>query len=163
MISNKLFEMFIIFMILASSILIILDDPLENPNSQKKDVLDVIDRVISIIFLIEAVLKIIALGFIFNGPCSYLRSLANVLDFFIVVMAMVSFDSSNNTQNFEKMKVLRIMRVLRPLRLISRNEGLKIAINSLIYSIPLMMNLLIVCFIFFLMFGIVGVNYFKGT
>ena len=54
------------------------------------------------------------------------------------------------------------MRVLRPLRLISRNEGLKIAINSLIMSIPKIFNLMIVCIIFFLLFGIFGVNYFKG-
>lgn len=61
------------------------------------------------------------------------------------------------------MKVFRIMRVLRPLRLIARNEGLKLAINSLVFSIPFMLNLLLVCFIFFLMFGIFGVNFFKGT
>jgi len=55
------------------------------------------------------------------------------------------------------------MRILRPLRLISKNEGLKIAINSLVFSIPLMINLLLVCFIFFLLFGIFGVNFFKGA
>jgi hypothetical protein len=54
------------------------------------------------------------------------------------------------------------MRVLRPLRLIARNEGLKVAINSLIFSVPLMLNLLLVCFIFFVMFGVFGVNFFKG-
>lgn len=62
----------------------------------------------------------------------------------------------------EKLKILRILRVLRPLRLISRNEGLKLAINSLILSIPSMLNLILVCLIFFLLFGIFGVNYFKG-
>ena len=54
------------------------------------------------------------------------------------------------------------MRVMRPLRLISRNEELKISINALILSIPKMLNLIIVCFIFFLLFGIFGVNFFKG-
>ena len=84
-------------------------------------------------------------------------------DFTIVALSLASFDTGNTTKNFEKVKVFRIMRVLRPLRLIARNEGLKLAINSLIFSIPFMLNLLLVCFIFFLMFGIFGVNFFKGT
>ena len=54
-----------------------------------------------------------------------------------------------------------MMRVLRPIRLISRNEELKMAINALMYSIPKMVNLIVVCMIFFLLFGIFGVNYFN--
>lgn len=61
------------------------------------------------------------------------------------------------------MKVFRVIRVLRPLRLISRNKGLKIAIESLIHAIPQFFNMVIVSFIFFLLFGIIGVNFFKGN
>jgi hypothetical protein len=64
--------------------------------------------------------------------------------------------------DLEKLKILRILRVLRPLRLISRNQGLKLAINSFLLSFPSIGNLLIVCSIFFLLFGIVGVSVFKG-
>lgn len=58
---------------------------------------------------------------------------------------------------------MRLFRVLRPLRLIARNDSLKIAINALILSVPKLANLLLVCLIFFLMFGIFGVNFFKGS
>lgn len=59
-------------------------------------------------------------------------------------------------------KVIRLFRVLRPLRVISRNEGLKISIQALIISIPSVFNVIMITFLFFLIFGIVGVNYLKG-
>ena len=61
-----------------------------------------------------------------------------------------------------KLKTLRVMRVVRPLRIISRSENLKIAINALVVSVPQMINLIIFVGIFFFLFGIFGVNYFKG-
>ena len=64
--------------------------------------------------------------------------------------------------DLEKLKILRILRVLRPLRLIQRNEGLRLAIDSLLKSIPSMVNLFVVCIILFVLFGIFGVNQFKG-
>jgi len=33
-------------------------------------------------------------------------------------------------------KAIRVIRVLRPLRIISRSEGLQIAINALVISLP---------------------------
>jgi hypothetical protein len=55
-----------------------------------------------------------------------------------------------------------MLRVLRPFKLISKNEGLKIAINSLFLSIPPILNLFFICLIFFLLFSIYGVSFFKG-
>ena len=63
---------------------------------------------------------------------------------------------------FQIFKVFRLFRVLRPLRVISRNEGLKVAVSALINAIPDIFNVLIICLLFFLLFGIFGVNYFKG-
>jgi hypothetical protein len=59
-------------------------------------------------------------------------------------------------------KALRMLRVLRPLRMISRNEGLKIAVQSLINAIPGILNVLVISGLFFMLFGILGTNYFKG-
>jgi hypothetical protein len=58
--------------------------------------------------------------------------------------------------------VFRVLRVLRPLRLISRNEGLKLSINSLVVSITALFNVVVIAFVFLLIFGVIGVNYFKG-
>ena len=56
-----------------------------------------------------------------------------------------------------------MLRVLRPLRMISRNEGLKIAVISLINAIPQIINALVISLLFFILFSIFGTTYFKGT
>ena len=55
-----------------------------------------------------------------------------------------------------------MLRVLRTLRMISRNEGLKLSMLSLIYSLPGIINVTIVTAIFFLLFGIFFLNMLKG-
>ena len=69
----------------------------------------------TVIFTIEAMLKIIALGFLFNRKHSYLRSSWNILDFLIVTFALIS---SAVRTDISFIKVLRVARILRPLRLI---------------------------------------------
>ena len=66
------------------------------------------------------------------------------------------------TRNLHSLKVIRLMKVLRPIRVISRNQGLKISIRVLGVAIPGIFNVLVVCAMFYFMFGIIAVNYFKG-
>jgi voltage-dependent calcium channel L type alpha-1D len=47
--------------------------------------------------------------------------------------------------------------------MISRNEGLKVAVLSLINAIPGIRDVLVIAGLFFLLFAIFGVNYFKGS
>ena len=74
---------------------------------------------------------------------------------------MVSLFASGVDLSF--IKALRILRVLRPLRVISRNEGLKVAVQCLFNAIPGIVNVLVIEMLFFMLFGIFGTNYFKGT
>jgi len=60
------------------------------------------------------------------------------------------------------LKVIRIIRVLRPLRVISRNKGLKVVVISLLKAIPGILNILLIMGFFFLLFGILGITFFKG-
>lgn len=46
--------------------------------------------------------------------------------------------------------------------MINRAPGLKIVLNALFAAIPDVLNVAAVCFMFFLIFAILGVNYFKG-
>jgi len=118
-------------------------------------------------FTIESSSKIIAFGFIFNGPKSFLRQANNVFDFVIVCSALFSLGvgdaGGGATKTLGYLKILRTARVLRPLRIISRSEGLAIAMNALVKSIPQMINLVFFCLLIFFLFGIFGVNYFKGA
>jgi hypothetical protein len=47
--------------------------------------------------------------------------------------------------------------------MISRNQGMKLIVNALLSSLPAMTNVTIVCFLFLLIFAIVGVSFFKGA
>lgn len=46
--------------------------------------------------------------------------------------------------------------------MISRNEGLKIAVISLINAVPSIINALVIALLFFILFAIFGTTYFKG-
>jgi flagellar motor component MotA len=83
-----------------------------------------IDIVITTLFAIESILKIIVYGYVVNGPDSYMKSPWNVIDFIIVIFSTISIMFSG--LNLKFIKVVRMFRVLRPLRMISRNEGLKV-------------------------------------
>jgi len=79
----------------------------------------------------------------------------------VVVVSIASLGIDNRI-NLGVLKVFRLMRIMRPLRMISKNEGLKLSIVSLFESIPQILNVILVSFLFFLIFGIIGVNYLKG-
>lgn len=89
-------------------------------------------------FCTEALMKIIALGFVANGKDSYLRNSWNVLDICIVATSLISLSIDTD---ISFIKVLRVARILRPLRLINHAEGLKVAIHALFKAIPQIIRL----------------------
>ena len=99
------------------------------------------DIAFNIIFAMEAVVKIIAMGF-FMDKGSYLTEPWNVLDFFIVVASLI--DMNLESVDIPAIKVLRLLRTLRPLRFISHNINLKIVVTSLLESVGAIFNVLIV-------------------
>lgn len=68
----------------------ILRNPLTDPDSLMVDIIDYIDIALTVIFLIEFLIKVIAKGFFLNGEESYLRNPWNVLDL-IIVLSSVKF------------------------------------------------------------------------
>jgi len=83
-----------------------------------------------------------------------------MLDFMIVLTSLISLMVPSSGISF--FKVIRMARLLRPIRVVSKNDGLKISIQALIVSVPAILNLLVIVFLFMLIFGIIGVNIFKG-
>ena len=168
---SKIFEYFIIWMILLSWVLLWLDSPLNDPDSNFSKGLSILDILFTFVFFIEAILKWFAFGFFwnhYNGVSPYIRNSWNALDFAVVLLSLSDFIVSNTsgdpaTQNLSSLKSLRAIRALRPLRVASRNEGLKIAIQALLASIPPIGNVLIISLLFLLIFAILGVNFFKGA
>lgn len=146
--------------IIITSFLLAIDSPLESPDSSRKAILSVLDQIFTCVFILEMLVKTISQGMILQKT-AYLRNPWNILDFIIIFAASVS-SFGLTEQNISIVKTFRLARILRPLRLISRNEGLKISINSLIKAIPNIINLVMLNWFFFLLFGILGTNLFKG-
>lgn len=67
-----------------------------------------------------------------------------------------------NQQTLKSFKVLRSVRALRPLRVISKNQGLKLAVGSLFGALPAIANGMIVCCLIVFIYAILGVSFFKG-
>lgn len=147
-------------LIIASSVQLVLENPLSDPKSPLARNLFFTDIAFSTIFILEAAIKIIAHGFILNGKKSYLLSTWNQIDFVIVLISIFSMSLQVELQI---VKLIRLLRVLRPLRIISRNDGLKISIKALVMSVPNIINVAVISSLFFLIFGIIGVNYYKGS
>ena len=66
------------------------------------------------------------------------------------------------TSNLNAIKVFRLLKVTRPLRFISRNQGLRISIGALGVAMTGILNAIVILAIFLFIFGIIGINYFKG-
>ncbi|CAH3158249.1 unnamed protein product, partial [Porites evermanni] len=108
---------------------------------------------------------IVALGLWF-GPNAYLRSAWNVMDGFLVVVSWIDVivDLTTDSENsiLGVLRVFRALRTLRPLRVISRAPGLKIVVETLISSLKPIGNIVLIAATFFIIFGILGVQLFKG-
>jgi len=155
----KHFDNIILLLIVISSVALAIDNPLNDPEGDMSKNLYILDIVMTTLFVIEMLLKIIAKGFLMNGKNSYLRGGWNILDFFIVCVSLISLGMGDAGLNF--LKALRTLRVLRPLRLISRNESMKLAINALISSIPKVGNVLLICFLLSLVVRNCGCQLFQ--
>lgn len=159
-VSHKAFEIGVIGIVLCSSVCLALESADLDPHSKLRRVIDISDAIFVILFAIEAGMKILAWGFLFNGSESYLRDRWNLLDFAILLMGIV-FQSGSKLGHFKWLRALRAFRCLKPLRLATRNKELKIVIQSLFQSVPPLMNVSLVCLLFYLTFAILGVTLLK--
>lgn len=147
----------ILTLVFINCIFLALDRPGVDPDSALGQVIATSDLVFVIIFAVECGIKLVALG-IMREPDGYFRSAWNWLDFLIVIEGIVSTSTDGDGQ----LSGLRAFRVLRPLKTVSRLEGLKVLVNALLASLPMLCNTLIVCGFYFVIFGIVGVQIWRG-
>lgn len=63
-----------------------------------------------------------------------------------------------DVRSLSSLRALRTLRALRPLRVASRLEGMKVVVNALFASLPPLGNVCLVCLLFYLIFGIMGVH-----
>lgn len=156
-VTDRRFDYFVIVIIIISAVQLAMDNPLRDPQSEFKSILQWIDLATTIVFILEAIFKTLAFGFLMNGSSSYMLNPWNALDFTIIVFSILSL-----TPLSDSLKTFKIFRILRILRIISRNEELKVAVRALFLAIPNVANVTIIMLLFFLIFGVIAVSYFKG-
>uniref|UniRef100_A0A8C1Z4Q4 Sodium channel protein n=1 Tax=Cyprinus carpio TaxID=7962 RepID=A0A8C1Z4Q4_CYPCA len=157
-VEHNWFETLIIFMILLSSGALAFEDVYIEQRKTIRIILEYADKVFTYIFILEMLLKWVAYGFV-----KYFTNAWCWLDFFIVDVSIISLIA--NALGYSELgpiKSLRTLRALRPLRALSRFEGMRVVVNALVGAIPSIMNVLLVCLIFWLIFSIMGVNLFAG-
>ncbi|XP_017283632.1 voltage-dependent T-type calcium channel subunit alpha-1I isoform X2 [Kryptolebias marmoratus] len=164
-ISHKLFDHVVLVFIFLNCITIALERPDIQLHSKERVFLSVSNYIFTVIFLAEMAIKVVALGFCF-GKQSYLQSSWNILDgvlvFVSLVDILVSLAYTSGNRILGILRVLRLLRTLRPLRVISRAPGLKLVVETLITSLRPIGNIVLICCAFFIVFGILGVQLFKG-
>ncbi|XP_049741173.1 voltage-dependent T-type calcium channel subunit alpha-1I [Elephas maximus indicus] len=164
-IAHKLFDYVVLGFIFLNCITIALERPQIEAGSTERIFLTVSNYIFTAIFVGEMTLKVVSLGLYF-GEEAYLRSSWNVLDGFLVFVSIidivVSVASAGGAKILGVLRVLRLLRTLRPLRVISRAPGLKLVVETLISSLKPIGNIVLICCAFFIIFGILGVQLFKG-
>ncbi|KAM3865783.1 LOW QUALITY PROTEIN: voltage-dependent R-type calcium channel subunit alpha-1E-like [Diretmus argenteus] len=161
----RYFEMTILLVIVASSIALAAEDPVCT-NSDRNKVLRYFDYVFTGVFTFEMIIKMIDQGLILHDG-SYFRDLWNILDFIVVVGALIAFAltnvmGNNKGRDIKTIKSLRVLRVLRPLKTIKRLPKLKAVFDCVVTSLKNVLNILIVYQLFMFIFAVIAVQLFKG-
>ncbi|XP_075578339.1 voltage-dependent L-type calcium channel subunit alpha-1S isoform X3 [Pelecanus crispus] len=167
----KPFEIIILLTIFANCVALAVYLPMpEDDTNVANSSLEKIEYAFLIFFAIEAMLKIIAYGFLFHTD-AYLRNGWNVLDFSIVSLGLITMTleqvnakqggTSGGKGGFD-VKALRAFRVLRPLRLVSGVPSLQVVLNSIIKAMVPLLHIALLVLFMIIIYAIVGQELFKG-
>uniref|UniRef100_I3N0U5 Calcium voltage-gated channel subunit alpha1 I n=1 Tax=Ictidomys tridecemlineatus TaxID=43179 RepID=I3N0U5_ICTTR len=151
-IAHKLFDYVVLAFIFLNCITIALERPQIEAGSTERIFLTVSNYIFTAIFVGEMTLKV-ALGFTFTPSSGTPAPPAD---------CHWPVTSAGGAKILGVLRVLRLLRTLRPLRVISRAPGLKLVVETLISSLKPIGNIVLICCAFFIIFGILGVQLFKG-
>ncbi|XP_061555828.1 sodium channel protein type 4 subunit alpha B [Phycodurus eques] len=154
-VEHKSFEAFITFMILLSSGALAIEDIHLEKRLLIRTILEYADQVFTCVFVLEMLLRWFAGGF-----KKYFTNAWCCIDFLIVLIYMLS--TTANILVISQLQAINSLRTLRPLRVLSRFEGMKVVASTLFGAIPSILDVLLVCSTYWLIFSIMGVDLFAG-
>ncbi len=161
-VENKIFNGFIISVIVIASILVGVETNKEFVEANQS-IFDLINHLILFIFVIEMVIKILAKG---NQPWQYFYSGWNLLDFFIVMNGLIDPLLNINAsfvpvlRLFRLFRLFRLLRVLRVLRLVTAFAELQFLVATLLRSVTAIGYVGIFLILIFYIYGTAGVLMF---
>ena len=152
LVNSKYFQWFIICVILLAGIVVGLETD-AGFVSKHKDTLHFLDELILLIFVVEILLKWIALT---PKPHHYFLDPWNIFDFVIVAVCLLPLDSSF-------VSVIRLARVMRVFRLVSALPELQVIVGALLRSIPSMAYVGVLLGLFFYIYACIAVMVFGAN
>lgn len=165
-VTQKWFDNVILFFIALNCITLAMERPNIPPNSNERFFLATANYVFTVVFAIEMLIKVVSTG-MFYGQDAYFTSGWNIMDGSLVIISIIDLlmgvISESSPRIFGILRVFRLLRSLRPLRVINRAPGLKLVVQTLLSSLRPIGNIVLICCTFFIIFGILGVQLFKGT
>ncbi|GFW92653.1 voltage-dependent T-type calcium channel subunit alpha-1H [Trichonephila clavipes] len=163
---NKWFDYSILVFIASNCVTLAMERPTIPPDSYERLFLTGTNYIFIIVFTFEMIVKVMAKG-LWYGRNAYFKSGWNIMDGFVVGISLVdvllSFVAESSPKIFGILRVFRLLRSLRPLRVINRAPGLKLVVQTLLSSLRPIGNIVLICCTFFIIFGILGVQLFKGS
>ncbi|KAK3601868.1 hypothetical protein CHS0354_041799 [Potamilus streckersoni] len=164
--TQRWFDNTVLFFIALNCITLAMERPDIPPDSPEREFLTYSNYVFTVIFMLEMTIKVLSKGLLI-GKHAYLKSGWNIMDGALVVISLVdiliTLQAQSSPRIFGILRVFRLLRTLRPLRVISRAPGLKLVVQTLLSSLRPIGNIVLICCTFFIIFGILGVQLFKGT
>ena len=146
--SNRLFELFIILVIIASALLIGVKT-YQLP-SWVKPLLDGLDLLITLILLVEISIRFLGEP----QKRAFFRNGWNVFDTLIVFISLIPIDDADSAL------VARLVRVFRVLRMVSIVPELRLLLNSIISALPRLGYVAALIFIIFYIYAAAGSLFF---
>ncbi|UYV77088.1 para [Cordylochernes scorpioides] len=128
LIEDKYFETLVITLILISSLALAAEDVNLKYRPLLKEILTYMDKVFTVIFFFEMLIKWLAMGFkkYFQNAWCWLDFVIVLVSIFNLAVGLMGFG------NIPAFKTMRTLRALRPLRALSRLEGMRVSVINLI-------------------------------
>ncbi|XP_017887476.1 voltage-dependent T-type calcium channel subunit alpha-1G isoform X3 [Ceratina calcarata] len=166
LVEKRWFDNVVLFFIGLNCITLAMERPNIPPDSGERLFLATANYIFTGVFAIEMFTKVVASGMLY-GSDAYFTSGWNIMDGVLVIISIIDLSmsllSSSSPRIFGILRVFRLLRSLRPLRVINRAPGLKLVVQTLLSSLRPIGNIVLICCTFFVIFGILGVQLFKGA
>lgn len=152
--SHFLFEPVIVFLIILSSLKLVIETYFDGPhNVKEKYFFDMFDNIINIIFVFEFLFKVLRNGFYLDKN-SYLSDPWSWLDLVIMVTSVLDMLLSDLS-----IPMIKVFRTLRPLRFVAHYKHMRIVVNSLVGALGPLLNVSLVMLLVWLIFAILAMNF----
>jgi hypothetical protein len=131
----------------------------KNPSSTVGRAIDMINMYLSILFMFDVSVRIVARGF-WIGKRAYMRDVFNRLDFVLSIIGLVDVFTDSTLPGMNAVKSVRALKVLKA---INRFENLKAFIKLIFFTQEKLRDALYVVVFMIFIFAILSVQLFRGV